>query len=45
MAQAKCGQIFSWDTPMWCRGTEKKCEDCPLNIKFKYSSTDEEYDY
>ena len=45
MAQAKCGRIFSWDTLMWCKGTENKCKGCPLNIKFKYPLTDEGYDY
>ena len=45
MAVAKCGQRFSWSTPMWCKGTDnKKCANCPLNIKFKNSYIDEEYD-
>ena len=44
MAKAKCGQIFSWDTPMWCRPKDnnKMCDGCPLNIKFK--DRDEETD-
>lgn len=30
MAQAICGQIFSWDTPMWCAGGHEYCKRCPL---------------
>jgi len=42
MAAAKCGQMFSWDSPMWCRGKtinsatkekpvfDKMCITCPL---------------
>lgn len=41
MAVAKCGQMFSWDSPMWCSGKvinntteyepvfDKMCISCP----------------
>ena len=41
MAVAKCGQMFSWDSPMWCNGKvvnnttkeksvfAKMCVTCP----------------
>ena len=41
MAVAKCGQMFSWDSPMWCNGKvvnnttkeksvfAKMCATCP----------------
>lgn len=35
MAQARCGQIFSWDTPMWCKGDKDYCKSCPLYIGHK----------
>ena len=36
MATTKCGQMFSWDSPMWCRAKDDEmCANCPLNIKLK----------
>ncbi len=30
MATAKCGSIFSWDSPMWPKGIDHQyCGDCP----------------
>ena len=46
MAQAVCGQIWSWDSPMWCSGKkdeeEKKdmCLTCPWYKGNKHETED-----
>lgn len=48
MAVAKCGMLWTWDTPIWCSGkktdeneVDKMCLGCP----WREDNKNEDYDY